>query len=153
MSSGKLNIGLIDLYLSSCHNIKCGRLMDASNAVQYQAMALSVTIVSQSKVLEVPSLCLVFVNKCPCEIIWTVASIPIICITFSENLTQFSMIVNPTIKSLLFSECRSHKNTYKTPYDKYRSRPEKYILNRRVLYSIFNHVVPSILLLHIFIGS
>ena len=43
------------------------------------------------------------------------------------------MIVNPTIKSLLFSECRSHKNTYKTPYDKYRSRPEKYILNRRVL--------------------
>ena len=92
-----------------------------------------VTIVSQSKVLEVPSLCLVFVNKCPCEIIWTVASIPIICITFSENLTQFSMIVNPTIKSLLFSECRSHKNTYKTPYDKYRSRPEKYILNRRVL--------------------
>ena len=69
MSSGKLNIGLIDLYLSSCHNIKCGRLMDASNAVQYQAMALSVTIVSQSKVLEVPSLCLVFVNKCPCEII------------------------------------------------------------------------------------
>ena len=34
MSSGKLNIGLIDLYLSSCHNIKCGHLMDASNAVQ-----------------------------------------------------------------------------------------------------------------------
>ena len=95
-----------------------------------------VTIVSQSKVLEVPSLCLVFVNKCPCEIIWTVASIPIICITFSENLTQFSMIVNPTIKSLLFSECRSHKNTYKTPYDKYRCRSEKYILNRRVLTGI-----------------
>ena len=46
------------------------------------------------------------------------------------------MIVNPTIKSLLFSECRSHKNTYKTPYDKYRSRPEKYILNRRVLLDI-----------------
>ena len=66
MSSGKLNIGLIDLYLSSCHNIKCGHLMDASNAVPSNG---SCKIVSQSKVLEVPSLCLVFVNKCPCEII------------------------------------------------------------------------------------
>ena len=74
----------------------------------------------------------VFVNECLCEI-WTVASIPIICITFSENLTQFLMIVNPTIESLLFSECRSHKNTYKKPYDKYRCRWEKYIWNRRVL--------------------
>ena len=53
-----------------------------------------VTIVSQSSV---GGSFFTFVNTCPCKIL-TVASIPIVCITFSENLTQFSLIINPTIE-------------------------------------------------------
>ena len=121
MSSGKLNLGLIDLYFSSCHNynIKCGHLMDASNAVQCQAMAL-VTIVSQSKVLEVvPNLCLLNMNSCfHSHRLYH----------FSENLTQVLLIINPTIetfccfpnaevteillKSLVLSTGLAQRNTY-----------------------------------------
>ena len=93
------------------------------NAKQCQAMAL-VTIVSQSSV---GGSFFVFVNTCPCKIL-TVASIPIVCITFSENLTQFLLIINPTIetfccfpnaevteillKSLVLSTGLAQRNTY-----------------------------------------
>ena len=69
---------------------------------------------------------------CPYKIL-TVASIPIVCITFSENLTQVLLIVNPTIETLLFAECRNHKNTCKLACFMYRCRSEKYIRIRTVL--------------------
>ena len=55
------------------------------------------TIVSQSSVGgSVPSLCLLIHVRVKYYL--TVASIPIVCKTFSENLTQFSLIINPTIE-------------------------------------------------------
>ena len=73
---------------------------------------------------------------CPYKIL-TVASIPIVCITFSENLTQVLLIVNPTIETLLFAECRNHKNTCKLACFMYRCRSEKYIRIRTVLITMY----------------
>ena len=91
-------IGIFTL-TNSCHNIKCGHLKDASNALQCSAKQwlLSRYDSFTVKCWRFRSF-FEFVNTCPCKIL-TVASIPIVCITFSENLTQFILIINPTIET------------------------------------------------------